>query len=84
VPKDEFNRIHDIEEIVGMASSIGLYYDRLHMINCRKELEEDFDEYDYSPYSCFLNTIEFEPGKFRIKKLAHKIPMVYSLTALKK
>jgi ribonucleoside-diphosphate reductase beta chain len=43
VPKDEFNRIHDIEEIVGMASSIGRYYDRLHMINCRKELEEDFD-----------------------------------------
>jgi ribonucleoside-diphosphate reductase beta chain len=44
VPKDEFNKIHDIEEIVGMASSIGLYYDRLHMINCRKELLEDFDE----------------------------------------
>lgn len=47
VPKDEFNRIHDIEEIVGMASSIGLYYDRLHMINCRKELEEKFDEYEH-------------------------------------
>ena len=47
VPKDEFNRIHDIEEIVGMASSIGLYYDRLHMINCRKELEEEFDEYEH-------------------------------------
>jgi hypothetical protein len=45
---------------------------------------EDFDEYDYSPYSCFLNTIEFELGKFRIKKLAHKIPMVYSITAIKK
>ena len=47
VPKDEFNRIHDIEEIVGMASSIGLYYDRLHMINCRRELEEKFDEYEH-------------------------------------
>ena len=44
VPKDEFNKIHDIQEIVGMASSIGLYYDRLHMINCRKELLEKFDE----------------------------------------
>jgi ribonucleoside-diphosphate reductase beta chain len=30
-----------------MASSIGRYYDRLHMINCRKELEEDFDEYEH-------------------------------------
>ena len=38
VPKDEFNKIHDTQEIIGMASSIGLYYDRLHMINCRKEL----------------------------------------------
>jgi ribonucleoside-diphosphate reductase beta chain len=44
VPKEEFNKIHDIEEIVSMASSIGLYYDRLHMINCRKELLEEFDE----------------------------------------
>jgi ribonucleoside-diphosphate reductase beta chain len=47
VPKDEFNRIHDIEEIVGMASTIGLYYDRLHMINCRKELQEPFDEHEH-------------------------------------
>ena len=30
-----------------MASSIGLYYDRLHMINCRKELQENFDEYEH-------------------------------------
>jgi len=44
VPKDEFNKIHDIQEIVSMASSIGLYYDKLHMINCRKELLEKFDE----------------------------------------
>ena len=44
VPKDEFNRIHDIEEIVGMASSIGRYYDRLHNLNCQKELDEKFNE----------------------------------------
>ena len=47
VPKDVFNTIHDTEEIVGMASTIGLYYDRLHMINCRKELKETFDEYEH-------------------------------------
>ena len=47
VPKDEFNRIHDREEIVGMASTIGRYYDRLHQINCRRELEETFDEYEH-------------------------------------
>ena len=37
VPKDVFNTIHDTEEIVDMASSVGNYYDRLHVINCRKE-----------------------------------------------
>jgi ribonucleoside-diphosphate reductase beta chain len=47
VPKEVFNTIHNTEEIVGMASSIGLYYDRLHMINCRKELLEPFDEYEH-------------------------------------
>jgi ribonucleoside-diphosphate reductase beta chain len=47
VPKEVFNTIHDTEEIVGMASTIGLYYDRLHTINCRKELEEKFDEHEH-------------------------------------
>lgn len=47
VPKEEFNKIHDTKEIVDMASSIGLYYDRLHMINCRKELLEEFDEFEH-------------------------------------
>ena len=47
VPKEEFNKIHDTAEIVDMASTIGLYYDRLHMINCRKELQEKFDEYEH-------------------------------------
>jgi len=44
VPKDVFNTIHDTEEIISMASSIGEYYDRLHVINCRKELGEAIDE----------------------------------------
>jgi ribonucleoside-diphosphate reductase beta chain len=47
VPKDIFNTIHDTQEIVGMASSIGKYYDGLHVINCRKELGEQFDEYEH-------------------------------------
>jgi ribonucleoside-diphosphate reductase beta chain len=37
VPKDVFNTIHDTQEIVDMASSVGDYYDKLHVINCRKE-----------------------------------------------
>lgn len=47
VPKEVFATIHDTAEIVDMASTIGLYYDRLHMINCRKELLEEFDEQEH-------------------------------------
>lgn len=39
VPKDVFNTIHDTREIVDMASSVGNYYDHLHMVNCERELE---------------------------------------------
>ena len=45
---------------------------------------KSLDEYDYSPYNCFNKTIEFEPRKFRIEHLDDKIPMVYSIKALKK
>jgi len=41
------------------------------------------NEFDYSPYNCFNNTVEFEPQKFRIKHLGNKIPMVYSIVAKK-
>jgi len=39
VPKDIFNTIHDTQEIIGMASSVGNYYDRLHQLNCAAELD---------------------------------------------
>lgn len=42
------------------------------------------DEFDYSPYNCFKETIEFEPKKYRIKHLENKIPMVYAIVATKK
>jgi len=41
VPKDVFNTIHDTTEIVNMASSVGKYYDLLHRLNCRKELNDN-------------------------------------------
>jgi len=41
VPKDVFNTIHDTEEIVAMASSVGKYYDDLHLFNCIKETDSD-------------------------------------------
>ncbi len=45
---------------------------------------ESFQEYDYSPYDCFYNTIEIEDEKFQIRGLEGKIPMLYSISALKK
>ena len=36
VPKDVFNTIHDTQEIISMASSVGKYYDDLHVINCKQ------------------------------------------------
>ena len=47
VPKDVFNTIHDTQEIVDMAASVGRYYDQLHEINCRKEIGEKISEKDH-------------------------------------
>ena len=47
VPKDVFNTIHDTAEIVGMAASVGDYYDKLHVINCRKEIGESISEKEH-------------------------------------
>lgn len=69
--KDEFiSWNHGLGEVINSLVSNGLQVD-------------SFDEYDYSPYNCFNQTEEFEPGKFRIKHLENKIPMVYSIAATK-
>ena len=43
-----------------------------------------FQEYNYSPYNCFNNTKEVSKGKFIIKNLVQKIPLVYAIEAIKK
>jgi ribonucleoside-diphosphate reductase beta chain len=47
VPKEVFNTIHNTNEIISMASTIGNYYDALHVINCKKELGHKIDEKDH-------------------------------------
>lgn len=47
VPKEVFNTIHDTKEIIDMASSVGEYYDKLHEINCRKEIGLEVDEQEH-------------------------------------
>jgi 2-polyprenyl-3-methyl-5-hydroxy-6-metoxy-1,4-benzoquinol methylase len=44
---------------------------------------EDFKEYDYSPYNCFSGMKKLDEQRFIIKKHGNKLPMVYSLTAIK-
>lgn len=62
---------HDLGEVLSSLLTNGL------------ELKM-FEEFDYSPYNVFPNTIEVEPGKFRVAHLNGKIPMVYALTAVRK
>lgn len=70
--KDEFvSWNHGLGEVLNSLISNGLEINSL-------------EEYDYSPYNCFNQTEEFESGKFRIKHLENKIPMVYSILATKK
>jgi ribonucleoside-diphosphate reductase beta chain len=47
VPKDVFNTIHDTQQIIDMASSVGRYYDDLHRINCAKELGQSVEETEH-------------------------------------
>jgi 2-polyprenyl-3-methyl-5-hydroxy-6-metoxy-1,4-benzoquinol methylase len=44
---------------------------------------EHFSEYDYSPYDCFNNTVEVAPGKFQIRGMEGKLPMMYALKCVK-
>ena len=47
VPKDVFNTIHDTQEIVDMASSVGNYYEALHLLNCKKEVGIEVTEKEH-------------------------------------
>ena len=47
VPKEEFNKIHDTKEIVEMAANVGLYYEVLHQLNCKKELGESVTTHEH-------------------------------------
>ncbi len=44
---------------------------------------DDLQEYDYSPYDCFSNTVKIGENKYQIKGMEGKLPMVYSLKVTK-
>lgn len=65
----EYSWNHSISEVLNALISAGLSITM-------------FNEHMYSPYPCFRNVVEYEPGRWHINGLEGKIPMVYSLKAL--
>ena len=53
----------------------------LNALLSQKLTLEFFNEFSYSPYSCFKNVIQGKDGNWRVIGLEDKIPMVYSLKA---
>lgn len=43
-----------------------------------------FNEFSYSPYNCFANIEQGNDGMWRIKGMGDKMPMMYSIKAVKK
>src|SRR5687768_5568939 len=66
----EYSWNHSISEVLNALINQGLRLDF-------------FKEYSYSPYPCFKNIVQGADGNWRVKGLEDKIPMVYSLKALK-
>ncbi|HYM95511.1 MAG TPA: class I SAM-dependent methyltransferase [Chitinophagaceae bacterium] len=66
----EYSWNHSISEVLNALIAAGLKI-------------EFFNEFTYSPYPCFRNTVESEKGKWHIKGMEGKMPMVYSVRAVK-
>ena len=66
----EYSWNHSISEVLNALINSGLKI-------------EFFNEHMYSPYPCFRNIVETEKGKWQIRGMESKVPMVYSLSARK-
>ncbi|MEO5563944.1 MAG: class I SAM-dependent methyltransferase [Chitinophagaceae bacterium] len=67
----EYSWNHSISEVLNALIKQGLTI-------------QHFNEFMYSPYPCFSNTIKGEDGNWYIKGMEGKIPMVYSVKAIRK
>ncbi len=68
-PMKEYGWNHSLGEVINALQNSGLSIDA-------------FDEYDYSPYACFDGCIKSGSG-YQIKGLEGKLPLLYSLVAIK-
>lgn len=55
-----------------------------HALENNNLILKSFDEYDYSPYNCFAGMKQLDNRKFIIEKHGNKLPLVYSLTCVKR
>ena len=68
ISNEEYGWNHSLSEVINCLIEQGL---NISFLN----------EYNYSPYNCFNNTVQGSDGYWRIKGMENKIPMVYSLKA---
>ena len=66
----EYSWNHSISEVLNSLIKHGLTI-------------QHFNEFNYSCYDCFNNVIQGEDGYWRVKGLENKIPMMYSVKAVK-
>ncbi len=66
----EYSWNHSISEVLNALIKTGLRI-------------EFFNEFMHSPYPCFSNTVKGEDGNWYIKGMEGKMPMMYSIRALK-
>jgi hypothetical protein len=61
---------HGISEVISSLIGQGLTIDAMQ-------------EFDYSPYNCFVGMTEVAPKKWRIQQHGNKLPLVYTIKATK-
>ncbi|MGI8951463.1 MAG: class I SAM-dependent methyltransferase [Chitinophagaceae bacterium] len=66
----EFSWNHSLSEVLNALIKHGL-------------IIQHFNEYNFSCYNCFNNVVQGEDGYWRVKNLENKIPMMYSVKAIK-
>ena len=64
----EYSWNHNLSEVINALLNQGL------------EIEH-MNEFDYSPYDCFPNTVKNEDGNYYIEGFERSLPLVYSIKA---
>jgi ribonucleoside-diphosphate reductase beta chain len=81
VPKDVFNTIHDTQEIVDMAASVGKYYDDLHALNCRREIYSLYNDQNDADGS--IRKVLYVSEKEHVKAIYLALHASYALEAFR-